>query len=247
MAKRIVIVGATSTIAEQCVRLWGAQPDIEEFVFIGRDENKLKALSEDIKVRFPKVIIDSRIVRDFCDDKIIQTLIKEISSRPIDTALIAHGILGEQSQSQTDFKLLRQVIDINVTSLTFFAEAIVSVMLEQGYGTLGIISSIAGDKARKRNYHYGSAKALVSFFCAGLQHRLVGSNIKICLIKPGPTRSPMTSHMPGLHLAQASLVAQDIVKGMDKGKRIIYTPWKWRYVMFILRHLPWVIFKQMAI
>lgn len=247
MSKRVLVIGATSAIAEHCIRYWIAQSEIEELVLIGRDSNKSKAVVDDVAVRNPNIKTEIHILQDFCNEKAIIDLINTLSSKPIDISLIAQGTLGEQMQSQKDLSILRQVIEVNAMSVAFFAEAIISVMIEQGYGTLGIISSIAGDKARKRNYHYGAAKAMVSFISEGLQHRLVSSNVKVCLIKPGPTRTPMTTNLQGKKLASVSDVAGDIVKGMAKGKRVIYTPWKWRYIMLIIIHLPWFIFKRLDI
>ncbi|WP_367606623.1 SDR family NAD(P)-dependent oxidoreductase [Legionella sp. W05-934-2] len=247
MGKRIVVIGATSAIAAHCIRLWGRQPDVQELVLVGRDKNKLQALLDDISVRATNLKVVSERLPDFCDEISIGELIQSLSIRPIDMALIAQGTLGEQKQTQTDLTSLRQVIEVNALSVAFFAEAIVTKMIEQGQGTLGIISSVAGDKARKRNYHYGAAKAMVSFISEGLQHRVVGTNVRICLIKPGPTQTPMTTELKGMKLASVSTVATDIVKGMSKGRRVIYTPWKWRYLMFIIRHLPWYIFKKLDI
>jgi len=138
---------------------------------------------------------------------------------------------------------------INGISPVLFAEAFAGVMSKANRGTLAIISSVAGDRARKSNYVYGAAKGLVSNYAEGLQHRLAGSNIKVVLIKPGPTATPMTAHLQGRgsKLAPVGDVANGIVFAIDRGARVAYVPSVWQLIMYIIRNLPWAIFKRVNI
>jgi short-subunit dehydrogenase len=107
---------------------------------------------------------------------------------------------------------------------------------------------VAGDRGRKSNYVYGSAKGLVARYAQGLQHRLARSSIKVSLIKPGPTLTPMTENLSSTKgFANVEDVAKDIVKGISKGQSVIYTPAKWQIIMMIIRHLPSFIFNKMDI
>ena len=83
----------------------------------------------------------------------------------------------------------------------------------------------------------------------GLQHRFAKTNVRVTLIKPGPTDTPMTAHLKqeGQSLAPVHLVAQCIVKGVNQGRRVIYTPIKWFLIMMIIRHMPHAIFKKLDI
>jgi decaprenylphospho-beta-D-erythro-pentofuranosid-2-ulose 2-reductase len=102
-------------------------------------------------------------------------------------------------------------------------------MEERNQGTLAIIGSVAGDRGKKSNYVYGAAKGLLARYVQGLQHRFAKSNVKIVLIKPGPTDTPMTAEMKakGVKMASAEVVAQIIVVGINQGEAIIYAPKKW--------------------
>jgi decaprenylphospho-beta-D-erythro-pentofuranosid-2-ulose 2-reductase len=130
-----------------------------------------------------------------------------------------------------------------------FAEAFAGHMQKANSGTLAIISSVAGDRGRKSNYVYGAAKGLVTRYTQGLQHRLAGTDVKVVLIKPGPTDTPMTVHLKqqGSRLASVEDVAARIVEGIDQAKSLVYAPAKWALIMMIIRHLPNFIFKKLDI
>lgn len=246
MTERLLIVGATSAIAQSCAHLWCQKYAIKRLVLVARNEQKLCSIQTDLAVRYPAIPIEIYPLDDFDDVTKIDKLIKNIHC-PIDTALIAHGMLGEQTSSQDDLLLLRHLIDVNATSVMLFAEAILKKMTEVGKGRLGIIGSVAGDRARKKNYHYGASKAMIAFFCQGLQHRFADSDISISLIKPGPTNTPMTRSLELPNMASTDTIAADIIQGMAHKKRIIYSPGKWRWMMLVLRKLPWFIFKRLDI
>jgi short-subunit dehydrogenase len=122
-------------------------------------------------------------------------------------------------------------------------------MMKNGGGTIALISSVAGDRGRASNYVYGAAKSLVSRYAQGLQHRFSGTSVKIILVKPGPTETPMTAHLKtqGVKLASTQKVADQIVSGIEKGQSVIYTPKKWGIIMMIIRLLPNFIFNKLKI
>lgn len=242
--KRIVIVGATSTIATECARIWNKEDGIE-FTLIARNKDKAKRIAKDLKVRNPKneFIIETI---DFGKSKQISNLIDQVAKSKIDTVLIAHGVLPVQSETEGKLREVKDVLHINATSVAMFAEGFAQEMQFTG-GTIGVIGSVAGDRGRKANYIYGSSKALVATFTRGLAHRFAGTALKIVLIKPGPTATAMTAErtQKGQKQANPSQVAAQIVKGMAQGKVEIYTPGIWRYIMLVIRHIPTRIFDRM--
>ena len=96
-----------------------------------------------------------------------------------------------------DLGLCEEALAVNGVSPALFAEAFAGPMQQANQGTLAIIGSVAGDRGRKSNYVYGAAKGLVTRYAQGLQHRLAGTNVKVVLIKPGPTDTPMTAEFEG--------------------------------------------------
>ncbi|CFR02267.1 Uncharacterized oxidoreductase SAV2478 [Yersinia frederiksenii] len=246
--KRIVIIGATSSIAEHCARLWVEDSPVN-MILVGRDMNKMEIIVADLQVRSPKSKI-SFIQADFITPIAIKdTVDKIVSVAPADIVLISHGALPDQTQCQNDLDACAAALTINGISPVLFAEAFAGHMQNNNLGTLAIIGSVAGERGRRSNYIYGSAKGLVARYVQGLQHRMVGTNVSVLLINPGPTATPMTAnlkHQAG-KLANVDEVAKEIVTGVKRKKLIIYAPKKWALIMMIVRHLPRAIFNRMSI
>ena len=246
--KKIVIVGATSAIAEHCARQW-VEEGPAHFFLIGRDASKLESISSDLQVRSPQSHVECRTL-SFSDPVAIAKIAQDIrNDGPVDFVLIAHGSLPNQADCQTNLSLDWESMEINALSPVMFAEAFAGHMELANRGSLGIIGSVAGDRGRKSNYVYGSAKGLVERYAQGLQHRLARTSVRVVLIKPGPTDTPMTSHLKatGARLASVEMVAKDIVRGMVAGKPTVYTPAKWAIIMLVLRMLPDRIFNRLDI
>lgn len=242
---RIVIVGATSAIAEHCARQW-LQQGPAHLTLIGRDAQRTERVAADLRVRSAQSTIEVRTA-DFLDPEAIQATVNSLTTQgPIDIALIAHGALSEQAACQKDLKLCRDALEINALSPTLYAEAFAGHMQAADHGTLILIGSVAGDRGRKSNYVYGAAKGLVTRYAQGLQHRLAATRVKVVLVKPGPTDTPMTAHLKGqgARLAPVEDVARCIVQGAGKGKAVVYAPGKWRLIMWVVRHLPDWIFNK---
>ena len=247
--QKIAIVGATSAIAEHCARLWLAAGGVAELVLIGRDEGRLQALAGDLRIRGPGAEVVC-VAGDLGSTEGIASLVERAcAGRAPDVVLVAHGSLPDQAQCQGDLVQAREALEVNGVSPALFAEAFVARMQQGGGGVLGLIGSVAGDRGRKSNYVYGSAKGLLARYAQGLQHRLAGSAVAVCLIKPGPTDTPMTAALKsrGAKLASVEAVAADIVAGMARRRPVIYTPGKWALIMLVIRHLPRFVFNRMDI
>lgn len=247
MPNRIAIIGATSAIAEHCARLWVATA--AEIILVARDKTKADLIAADLRIRNSRTKIEVTTT-DFTDPAQITKTVKAIvKGGTPNLVLIAHGSLPDQVRSQQDMTLASEALLINAVSPVLFAEAFASHMEKVDHGTIAIIGSVAGDRGRKSNYIYGAAKGLVTRYAEGLQHRLAFTNVKICLIKPGPVDTPMTAHLKqkGASLASVEAVAAQIVKNVAQGKRVIYTPRKWQLIMLVVSHLPFFIFKKMNV
>lgn len=246
---RILIVGGTSVIAEHCARLWLKQQPCE-LILLGRDQDKLQRVTNDLKVRAPHADIELQTL-DFLNAAEIQDYINNINQKgAIDIALIAHGNLPNQTLCQNDLIQCQQALEINALSPVLFTEIIVKNMIERNHGKLAVIGSVAGDRGRKSNYVYGASKAMIDKYLQGLQHRLalIGSAVTATLIKPGPTATPMTAGISGKgKLASPEQVANDIVQGISRAKATVYTPGKWALIMLVIRNLPFFVFRKMDI
>ncbi|WP_461515837.1 SDR family NAD(P)-dependent oxidoreductase [Porticoccus sp.] len=246
--KKIVIIGATSCIAEHCARFW-AEGSPSELILVGRDSTKTELVAADLRVRTPGTVVTT-IETDFLDPVKIQELANEINNTgAADIVLIAHGLLPDQQNCQTDLNACEEALKVNAISPVMFAESFVGYMEAANKGTLAIIGSVAGDRGRKTNYVYGAAKGLVARYAQGLQHRLAKTEVKVVLIKPGPTDSPMTAHLKvqNARLATVEKVAKGIVDGIAREKPLVYVPVRWELIMWIIQHLPARIFNRLDI
>lgn len=246
--KKIVIVGATSAIAEHCARLWVGAGAVD-LTLIGRDAGRLERTVADLKVRsaHSSFHIDQT---DFLDEAAIQRVVDGACEQGVpDMVLIAHGALPDQEVCQSSLQACREALEINGISPVLFAEAFARQMASAGRGMLALIGSVAGDRGRKSNYVYGSAKGMVERYAQGMQHRFAGSGVKVVLLKPGPTDTPMTSHLKvqGAKLAPVEQVAAQIVSAIEQGQAVAYVPGKWRLIMSVIRHMPSFIFNKLNI
>lgn len=248
MIQKIVIIGATSAIATNCARIWISESPIE-LVLLARDRVRIDRVVNDLVVRSPNSQISAEVI-DFLDPLAIREWTDRVCLGGVpDIVLVAHGSLPDQSRCQRDLTLIQDAIQVNAISPVLFAEAFAEHLDKASKGTLAIIGSVAGDRGRKSNYVYGSAKGLLTRYTQGLQHRFATKKAKIVLIKPGPTDTPMTADLKGngASLASVELVARNIVDGIQKSNTVIYAPKKWAFIMMIVRHLPRFIFNKMDI
>lgn len=239
-----MIIGASSAIAEHCARLWARES--ADFLLVGRDLARVQRVADDLRVRSPQS--DIQIVQiDFLDVEAIATLAHQAAQSAIDIVLIAHGDLPVQQNCEQDLHQAQAALQVNGLSPALFAEAFAKQLAQQGRGTLALIGSVAGDRGRKANYVYGAGKGMVERYAQGLQHRFATTGIKIVLIKPGPTATPMTAHLPSGGLAKVDQVAHAIIKAIESGKPVAYVPSKWQLIMLIVQHLPRWIFHKLNI
>ena len=163
-----------------------------------------------------------------------------------DLFYIAYGSLPDQATTMADRHSIGREIDVNFISPVRIMSVCASILEEQRRGTLAVIGSVAGDRGRQSNYLYGSTKAALDTFASGMNHQFAGSpNIKIVLLKPGMTDTPMTADIPkGPLFSSAEKVGQLAWKAIRKGKAVAYLPGWWWIVMNIICHLPRPIFHK---
>jgi short-subunit dehydrogenase len=242
--QKIVIIGASSAIAEHCARLWARQP--VSLVLVGRELARVQRIADDLRVRSPQSQVQT-LQTDFGDPAAIGELARRIAAEGrMDIVLIAHGNLPDQQACERDLLAAQEALLVNGVSPVLFAEAFAGVMQATG-GTIAVIGSVAGDRGRKSNYAYGAAKGLVDRYVQGMQHRFARGPLKLVLVKPGPTATPMTAHLPPRGLAPVDLVAQRIVDGIAADRPVVYAPAKWWLIMIVIRHLPRFVFNRMDI
>jgi decaprenylphospho-beta-D-erythro-pentofuranosid-2-ulose 2-reductase len=245
---KVLIIGATSTIANEVSKLYLTRGD--HLHLYAKDPEKLRLFQQDLAIRFPNQKIESFAF----DPKNLSPVLAQISQEDFDIVLIAIGQLLDTNQIAGLAEKVREVIDSNVTIPVLFLEQVVktwesSIARKEATKKLAIIGSVAGDRGRAKNYLYGASKGFLADCVSGLNQKLAKTNIRVILIKPGPVNTAMTRNLTaaGAKLATPEKVAKDIVKAIDKGKPVTYTPRIWQAIMLIISSLPNFIFNKLSL
>jgi len=244
--KKILIIGATSAIAEATARIWAQRSD--ELFLVARNQERLNVLAQDLKIR------GSSAVNSYCMDannfeEHLLMLDKAFGMLgKINIVLIAHGTLSNQKECEHSSELTMQEIKTNALSAIALLTHLANRFESQGSGTIAVISSVAGDRGRASNYVYGSAKAMVTTFTSGLRQRLYKSGVSVVTIKPGFVDSPMTAEFKkGLLWAKPEVVAKNIINAVDKNKNEVYAPNFWIVIMSVIKIIPQYVFNKISL
>jgi short-subunit dehydrogenase len=203
----------------------------------------------DLRARTTKTV--QTFVCDLSDPAIIDKVWLDITNGGIDIGevLLAYGVLGDQNETQQDSQKLLTSLSTNFVSAALWAEKAFDHFAYTGAGQLTVIGSVAGDRGRQSNYHYGAAKGALEIFCDGMSHRaarFTGAKINVLIVQPGFLYSPMTDHLDkgGPLWASPEKIAAVIVKGVNRKRTKIYAPWFWRYILLLIRMTPKFVFHR---
>jgi short-subunit dehydrogenase len=244
--KRILIIGATSAIAEAVAREYARRGDA--LMLMARDAQRLAAIADDLRVRGAGAC--DTLLFDACAPDTHRTLVEQATQRlgALDVALIAHGTLSDQRACEQSAELLCREFTVNALSAMSFCTALANQFEAQGHGVIAVISSVAGDRGRQSNYVYGAAKAALSTYSSGLRQRLYRQGVAVVTIKPGFVRTPMTATFAKNALwASPSRVARDIVHAIERATPVLYTPWFWRPIMLLVCAVPERLFRRLRL
>lgn len=247
MSQNILIIGATSGIAEAMARRYAIQG--ANLFLVARNPEKLSIISSDLLVRGALNV--QEFVMDINDTELISTMAdnawKFMGS--INVALIAHGTLPDQIRAEEDISYAVSEFKTNAESVIACMAALAVRFEVQGSGVIAVIGSVAGDRGRPGNYLYGAAKAAIETFSSGLRARLFNKGVHVLLVKPGFVATSMTASLglPELLTAGPDKVAMDIERAICKRKDVLYTPWFWSLIMLIIRWIPMVVFKRLKL
>ena len=240
----ILIIGAKSDIAKATAREYAKNG--YDIYLAARNSADLDDFRNDLVVRTQQEI--KLLDLDILNFKSHQKFYDDLSEKPLGV-ITAVGYLGEQKKAATDFKESQTIIDTNYTGVVSLLNIIANDFEKRKSGFIVGMSSVAGDRGRKSNYIYGSAKAALSTYLSGLRNRLFESKVHVMTVKPGFVATAMTEGMdlPEKLTAQPEEVARDIFKAQQKNTNILYTKKIWQLIMLIIKNIPEWQFKKMSI
>ena len=247
MPDRVMILGATSSIAQATARIFAGEG--ASFILVARDEKKARVVSADLVARgATKAEV---IALDCASPDAPETLATagwDNQKDPVTVVLLAYGSLTDQKRAQSDIEYLRSEIATNFTSAAALLTTIAAKMEAAHQGSIAIISSVAGERGRQSNYVYGAAKGALTVFADGLRNRLRVSGVHVVTVKPGFVDTPMTeSFKKGALWASPVVVGEGIFQAIKKGRDVVYLPWFWWPIMVVIRSIPEMIFKRLSL
>jgi decaprenylphospho-beta-D-erythro-pentofuranosid-2-ulose 2-reductase len=245
--KRIAIVGGTKGIGRAVARRLSARGD--RLALLGRSEADLAASADDLAARAPAAPAGETVTIRFDLDRpeTCDAALDEAARRlgGLDVVLITAGAFGTQEALEADATARERVLSTNFTHTIQFCEAARARLLAGGGGTLCVVGSVAGDRARKPVVLYGATKAGLAYYLQGLDLRHRDAGLRVVLVKPGFVRTGMTAGLPEPPFAaNPEDVAPAIVKAIDRGTPQIYVPGIWRLVMLVIRWLPTAVMRR---
>jgi decaprenylphospho-beta-D-erythro-pentofuranosid-2-ulose 2-reductase len=163
-----------------------------------------------------------------------------------DLVIAAAGVLGDQQSDELDPAAAAAVITTNFTGLASALLAVAGRLRHQGHGRLVVLSSVAGERARRANFIYGSSKSGLDAFSQGLADALVGTGADVMIVRPGFVVDRMTEGMtPAPFSTTPDAVAEAVVRGIESGAAVVYAPPVLRWVFGVMRHLPRAVWRRM--
>jgi short-subunit dehydrogenase len=237
--ERVLVFGATSAIAAEVARIHHARGD--RLHLVARSEEKLSALASSLRGV-------SAGTADFADTRALVNVVTAALATlgGADRVLIAHGDLGDQLATERSFDEAEHVLLVNFMSVVALLIPIANYLESQRSGRIGVITSVAGDRGRPRNYTYGAAKGGLSIYLQGLRTRLLDADVTVTNLKLGPVDTPMTvSHEKNVLFGKPEPVAKDIVAAMDRGEAEAYVPWYWRGIMPVVKNTPEALYRRL--
>ncbi len=241
MAK-VLLVGATSTVAGETAKLYAARGD--RLFLIGRNELKLQRLAKDLGGAVVGTMVADLDETSENADR-VERAIEVLGG--LDIALLCQGLLGDQVETEHSWRAAEQILQTNLLSMVSLVIPLANALELSKAGHLAVLSSVAGDRGRPRNYTYGAAKGALSVYMQGVRSRLWDVGVHVHILKLGPTDTPMTEgHHKNLLFSTAPKVAAQVVAQIDARGGEAYVPGFWRPIMGIVRNLPERVFQRIG-
>jgi decaprenylphospho-beta-D-erythro-pentofuranosid-2-ulose 2-reductase len=244
MPQTAVVVGGTSEIARAVLR--GLVPRrLARVVLAGRDGEALAAVAKELGALGAEAMV---AVMDVTDVEDHSAFAEEAADRlgQIDLVLVAAGILGDQETDSADPVAAHRVLETNLSGPAGVLTAFANVLERQGHGRIVVLSSVAGVRVRPANYVYGASKAGLDGFALGMAGALAGTGVSVMVVRPGWVATRMTAgRAPAPFATTADAVAADVVKGLERGAEVVWSPPVLRAVFAAMRVVPEALWRRL--
>lgn len=256
----IGFLGATKGMGRALARRMAERGD--RLFLLGRDPDDLERSARDLEIRAGRE--QGSVGTAVCDLADRTTFAPALDAAEeafrdpsrdradgLDCVVVTAADFGLQDDLEADPARTERLLDTNVTGTILFCEEarrrLLAHVPDGGRGVLCVFSSVAGERGRKPVALYGASKAALSYYLEALDHRSHGDGLRVVTVKPGFVRTSMTAGLdPPPFAGEPDQVARDVLKAIDRRKPVVYTPWPWRWVMLVIRHLPRAVMRRVG-
>jgi short-subunit dehydrogenase len=242
---RVALLGATKGMGRALARRMAQRGDA--LALLGRDAADLDKSARDLETRG-----SARVHAAVCDLEKPETFEPALAAAEaalggLDTVVVTAGLFATQDRLEADAALTHRLLLVDFTNTVAFCEEARRRLLARGGGTLCVFSSVAGERGRKPVVLYGAAKAGLTRYLEGLDHRFRAAGLRTVCVKPGFVRTSMTDGLPAPPFAgEPDRVAARVLRAIDAGTPVVYAPGAWRWVMAVIRLLPRAVMRRVG-
>ena len=242
---KVAFLGATKGMGRALARALAGRGD--QLSLLGREAGDLQKSAEDLAARSENAVVATAIC-DLADPSTFEPALDAAQAAlgGLDAVVITAGLFATQEALEQDLERTEK-LRVNFTNTVLFCEHARRRLMSGGGGTLCVFSSVAGDRGRKPVILYGASKAGLSYYLEGLDHKFRADGLVTICVKPGFVKTGMTAGLdPPPFAGEPEQVARDVLKAIDRGKPVIYTPKAWWLVMAIVRRLPRLVMRRIG-
>ncbi len=244
---KVALFGGTKGIGRALGRLLAEKG--HKICLLGRNPEELLASSNDLRIRGGTLHTMGTAICDLLKPETFAPALASAEEQleGLDTVIVTAAQFGSQPELETDRERARELLIVNFAHTVTFCEEARRRLLDRGGGTLCVLSSVAGDRGRKPVILYSASKAGLSAYLEGLDHKFRSKGLKTICVKPGFVKTGMTAGLaPPPFAGEPEPVARDILRAIERGTPLVYTPAIWRYLMMVIRYLPRFVMRRIS-
>ncbi len=241
---RVAFLGATKGMGRALARLMAERGDA--ICLLGRRREDLERSAADLRIRGAASAVPC-VLCDLEKPETFGPAIDEARARlgGLDAVVVTAGLFATQEQLESDPELVERLVRVDFSNTLLFCEAAKKRLLEEGGGTLCVFSSVAGERGRKPVIIYGAAKAGLSRYLEGLDHKHRADGLRVVTVKPGFVKTSMTAGLePPPFAGEPDEVAERVLRAIDRGAPVVYAPAIWQLIMAVIRALPRAVMRR---